>query len=295
MKRLIKEYGKDKNNRDKMAAAAKRAVNRGDDRTYHNSISSLLKAGCSKEEMEDFQDKFEKNESKNMNKQVKLSESDFHDVVRGAVENILKEYTNFDKEKMYGKPSYNKEDVEDDDELNAQPTNNLATNEGKQYKVNEQQLHQIIKESVMRILNEIGDTHPSGEGNYALALDAADKATRLGRHQQAANLRSHASRYFNDRFGTEEFGMDDNGKVGYEEPDFWADYTPYPELDKESDGITDYATQAERNDAANALKKKYHNNSEIERRASVARAYPRKRMTGGITSYNNFNNYMKNR
>lgn len=165
MKRLIKEYGKDKNNRDKMAAAAKRAVNRGDDRTYHNAISSLLKAGCSKDEMEDFQDKFEKNENKNMNKQVKLSESDFHDVVRGAVENILKEYTNFDKEKMYGKPSYNKEDVEDDDELNAQPTNNLATNEGKQYKVNEEQLHQIIKESVMRILKEVQYNGVSLHGN----------------------------------------------------------------------------------------------------------------------------------
>ena len=246
VKQIIREFGDKEETRGKMAAAAKRAVKKGNAEVYNNAIGSLTRRNSSKKEMGDFQDKFETIED-NMN------------------------------------------------DLNDQPTNNLATNEGKQYKVNEKQLHQIIKESVMRILNEIGDTHPSGEGNYALALDAADKAARLGRHQQAANLRSHASRYFNDRFGTEEFGMDDNGKVGYEEPDFWADYTPYPELDKESDGITDYATQAERNDAANALKKKYHNNSEIERRASVARAYPRKRMTGGITSYNNFNNYMKNR
>ena len=90
-----------------------------------------------------------------MKKQVKLTESDLKNVVKGAVMNILKEYTDFDKTKMYGRPSFDYEDEEDyEDNFNEQPVNNLAANEGRQYKVNESQLHQIIKESVMRILNE---------------------------------------------------------------------------------------------------------------------------------------------
>ena len=89
-----------------MAAAAKRAVKKGNAEVYNNAMGSLTRRNSSKKEMGDFQDKFETIED-NMN------------------------------------------------DLNDQPTNNLATNEGKQYKVNEKQLHQIIKESVMRILNEV--------------------------------------------------------------------------------------------------------------------------------------------
>lgn len=48
---------------------------------------------------------------------------------------------------IYGRPSI------DVDDFNEQPVNSLAA-EGKQYKVNETQLHQIIRESVMRILKE---------------------------------------------------------------------------------------------------------------------------------------------
>ena len=162
-------------------------------------------------------------------------------------------------------------------------------------RLTESDLHKIIKESVNRILNEIGDTHESGEGDYALGLDAADKAEKLGRWQQADNLRQHAARYFNKRYGTEEFGMSDDGSVGYLEPDFEATYTPYSNLHKESDGIKNFDSQGERNRASDSVRKKYDDNQEIEKRASIAKAYPRKRMTGGIKSYNNFNNYMNNR
>lgn len=106
MKQIIREYGDKEETRGKMAAAAKRAVKKGNAEVYNNAIGSLTRRNSTKKEMGDFQDKFET--------------------------------------------------IEDDmNDLNDQPTNNLATNEGKQYKVNEEQLHQIIKESVMRILNEI--------------------------------------------------------------------------------------------------------------------------------------------
>ena len=102
MKKILREFGeKSETNRQKMVAAAKRAIKKGDDSVYHNAVSSLLKGGANKETLGKFQSDFEK------------------------------------------------------DDLNDQPANNLATNEGKQYKVNETQLHQIIRESVMRILNEV--------------------------------------------------------------------------------------------------------------------------------------------
>jgi hypothetical protein len=63
----------------------------------------------------------------------------------------LEEYTDSEKMRMYGRPSYDEHEFDD---FNEQPVNNLAANESKQYKVNESQLHQIIKESILRVLKE---------------------------------------------------------------------------------------------------------------------------------------------
>lgn len=149
MKRILKEYGDKQTTRDKMAKAAKRSLERdGDDSTYHNAMNSLNRRGSSREEMQDFQNNFEKNENRNMKKQVKLSEADLHQVIKGAVESLLKEYTDFDKMKMYGEPT------QDEDDFNEQPVNDIANESKEQFKVTESQLKDIIKESVIRILNE---------------------------------------------------------------------------------------------------------------------------------------------
>ena len=123
VKQIIREFGDKEETRGKMAAAAKRAVKKGNAEVYNNAIGSLTRRNSSKKEMGDFQDKFET--------------------------------------------------IEDDmNDLNDQPTNNLATNEGKQYKVNEEQLHQIIRESVNMILKEYGN---SQVGQYQLGRLAARK------------------------------------------------------------------------------------------------------------------------
>jgi hypothetical protein len=103
VKQFIMEFGsgnseKAKENRKKMAMASKRAVDKGDDSVYHNSVRSITTGGGSREDLGDFNDEFEK--------------------------------------------------------LNSQPANNLANEGRNQIKVSESQLFNIIKESVMRILQE---------------------------------------------------------------------------------------------------------------------------------------------
>ena len=103
VKQFIMEFGsgnseKAKENRKKMAMASKRAVDKGDDSVYHNSVRSITTGGGTKKDLADFNDDFEK--------------------------------------------------------LNSQPANNLATEGRNQIKVSESQLFNIIKESVMRILQE---------------------------------------------------------------------------------------------------------------------------------------------
>lgn len=103
VKQFIMEFGsgnseKAKENRKKMAMASKRAIDKGDDSVYHNSVRSITTGGGSKSDLADFNDDFEK--------------------------------------------------------LNSQPANNLANEGRNQIKVSESQLFNIIKESVMRILQE---------------------------------------------------------------------------------------------------------------------------------------------
>jgi hypothetical protein len=129
---LLNEYGDKPETRGKMAAAAKRSIEKGDDSTYHNAMNSLHKRGSTKGEMSDFQEKFEENKENEC----------------GTIE----EYTDFDKEKMYGKPSYDEDDVKD---FNEQPVNTVANESKEQFKVTESQLKDIIKESVNKLLSEI--------------------------------------------------------------------------------------------------------------------------------------------
>lgn len=92
-------------------------------------------------------------------------------------------------------------------------------------KLTEQDLHRIIKESVSKVLNEIGDTFekpkeegglglPKGGGKYYLAKKAAQEADKQGRKRQKDNFEDYATTDFNDKFMVNnpdvEFYMDGN-------------------------------------------------------------------------------------
>lgn len=59
VRQLIKEYGDEKETRQKMGLAAKRGVERGNSSAHENALNSLLKRGSSKKELDDFQRSFE--------------------------------------------------------------------------------------------------------------------------------------------------------------------------------------------------------------------------------------------
>lgn len=209
-----------------------------------------------------------------MKKQVKLTESDLKNVVKCAVMNILKEYTDFDKTKMYGRPSFDYEDEEDDD-FNEQPANNIAS-EGKQYKVSESQLYSILKESVMKILKESGDTHRFGAGKYGLAMDAASKARSLGRIKQSDNLKSYAADDFNERYGMNGFEMDEYGTLRHRGED------GKERMYRPSSMISNLEAQKGMQGGSDRLDSALRNNSYIKNAAQIAKAYPRMRMTKGL-------------
>lgn len=83
-----------------------------------------------------------------MKKQVKITESDLHAIVKNAVYTIFEEVGN--------DVSNNVETVEEgeEEEFNEQPTNDIVGEGKKQIKVSESQLKDIVKESVMKILSE---------------------------------------------------------------------------------------------------------------------------------------------
>lgn len=148
VKSLVMEYGDTKKGREKLAKASKRALKKGDSSVYQDSVKSITKGGGSKDDLADFNKKFEN----------ELDES-----------SNLEEFTDFDKMKAFGQPDY---DEDFDDELNSQPANNLAAEGKKQMKVTESELKEIIKESVRSILKEIGN---SQVGQYQLGRLAARK------------------------------------------------------------------------------------------------------------------------
>jgi hypothetical protein len=104
MKRFLREFGeKSEANRQKMVAAAKRALKKGDDSVYHNAVSSLLKGGANKETLGKFQSDFEKDDLNDQpannlatteGKQYKVSEEQLHQIIKESVNMILKEYGN---------------------------------------------------------------------------------------------------------------------------------------------------------------------------------------------------------
>lgn len=103
VKQFIMEFGsgnseKAKENRKKMAMASKRAIDKGDDSVYHNSVRSITTGGGSKNDLADFNDDFEKLNSQPANNlategrnQIKVSESQLKEIIRESVERILNE------------------------------------------------------------------------------------------------------------------------------------------------------------------------------------------------------------
>lgn len=150
---LIKEYGDRQETREKMAKAAKRSVEKGDDSTYHNAINSLHKRNSSKSEMSDFQKKFEENIQKEC----------------GNVKNL---------------------EEEGEEEFNEQPTNNLAAESKKPTKITESQLFGIIRESVKSILSEL-DWRTIKSAQIKAASDANDSQKPLGFRKKRANQNSN--------------------------------------------------------------------------------------------------------
>ena len=83
----IEEYGDKPETREKMGAAAKRAIMRnGDTSVYQNALNSLGKRNSTKDDYNDMQRGFEME-----NRQIKLSEAELKQVVKEAAIQVLKE------------------------------------------------------------------------------------------------------------------------------------------------------------------------------------------------------------
>ena len=247
---LIREYGDRRETREKMAKAAKRSVEKGDDSTYHNAINSLHKRNSSKSEMSDFQKKFEENTQKEC----------------GSIKNL---------------------EEEGEEEFNEQPTNNLASESKKPTKITESQLFGIIRESVKSILKEIcesGDSHRFGMGKYGLAMDAANKAKALGRNDQAYNLTSHAADAFNDEYGTDGFEMDQYGQLRHRGND------GKERLYRPNSKMNNLKSQINLQGGKDAYDNALRNNSFIKNASQTAKAFPRKKMTGGLNAIETVDN-----
>lgn len=155
-------------------------------------------------------------------------------------------------------------------------TNFIISNRNRRYKVNESQFKNIVKESVKKLIREVGEKHRFGKGAYGLAMDAAKKARSLGRHDQADNLTSHAARYFNQDYGTDGFEMDKYGQLNHTgDLGRQTMYRPASKI-RHMEKNTGYLGGRQALDDAN------RGNERIRRAASTAKAYPRKRMTGGL-------------
>ena len=101
VKSLVMEYGeKNPEVRSAMAKAAKRAIDNGNDETYHRAVKSITDAGGSKEALQDLNDKFEKeslnsqpanNITGESRRPVKVSESQLMAIIGESVRRILAE------------------------------------------------------------------------------------------------------------------------------------------------------------------------------------------------------------
>jgi hypothetical protein len=181
VKNVILEYGNTQKVRSKMAKAARRAVKKGDSSVYQNAVNSITKGGGSKKDLEDFQKEYEDKleESKNLKEYTEFDKMKMYGQDVDYDENFenledsenLEEYNDIDLQNIYSRPSYD-EDFEDVG-FNQQPSN-VVTGEGrKPVKVTESQLKAIIRESVKTILKEVGETE---EGQKKLGGLAARKS-----------------------------------------------------------------------------------------------------------------------
>jgi len=250
-----------------------------------------------------------------MKTQIKLTESDLHAVIEGAVRNILKEYGDLKstREKMgqaasrgvkrgdtstyhnamnsLGKRGSSKNDYGDfqngfeGEKLNSQPSNNIVGE--NQVKLTEYQLKEVIKESICRILCEVGDTHRFGMGKYGLAMDAASKAKSLGRTQQADNLTKHGAEAFNSEYGMNGFEMDDYGQLRHRGDD------GKERMYRPKSVIRKLERQKTLQDGEKRLDGALRNNSFIKNAAQTAKAFPRKKMTSGINAIDTVDNGIK--
>lgn len=206
-----------------------------------------------------------------MIKQVKITESDLHAIIKGTLCALFEE--------AQSKMDDSIETVEEGEEFNEQPTNDIVGENKKMFKVNETQLKDIVKESVLRVLIESGELHPSGAGKYGLAMDAASKARALGRREQAANLTRHGANAFNQQYSTDNFEMDDYGQL----------------RQKGEDGIERmYRPQSKMNNSYNKdnVQDWKAKNYQIKNFARTAKAFPRKKMTGGLDAVDKVDKYI---
>ena len=95
----INEYGDTPETREKMGAAAKRGIMKGDVKPYQNAMGSLGRRKSSKDDYVDFQKGFE-----NENRQIKLSEAELKQVIKEAAMKILSETPlNYDIDNFSGR------------------------------------------------------------------------------------------------------------------------------------------------------------------------------------------------
>ena len=154
VKNLVMEFGeKNPKVRDYRAKKSAEDLKKGDASTYETSVKSMGDCGADNETMADFQNKFEKHgvkEATDFDKRNWYGSEGYYDYDDTA-DSPVEEYNDTELQHIYGRPSY---DEDFDDVLNGQPANNLAAEGRKAFKVNESQLKDIIRESVMRILQE---------------------------------------------------------------------------------------------------------------------------------------------
>lgn len=93
----LNEFGNTPEVRGKMARAARRGIDRGDDSVYNNAVSSLIKRNSSKEELSKFQDDVESDDFNEQpvnavaENQIRLSEKQLYRVLKESVNRVLSE------------------------------------------------------------------------------------------------------------------------------------------------------------------------------------------------------------
>lgn len=150
-------------------------------------------------------------------------------------------------------------------------------------RLTESDLHKIIKESVNRILNEIGDSYekpveqgglglPKGAGKAYLAKKASQAAASKGRNDQAYNLKKHYVNTFNQNFGMspEGFRMTDSGRLKF--------------------GDVDYVPGNDDPNAHGSAKSANDRRKNIRQSVNTLKAYPRMKINKGLDAYDSIQN-----